>query len=428
MVRLSRWASALVLAATAHAQTWTDCNPMNKTCPPDTALGVSNYSINLIKDVPSTRVWTRTAGSIGSTDNGATFVVNRQGDAPTVQSKFHIFFGTVEVIMRAAAGQGIVSSIVLQSDDLDEIDWEWIGGNNSYVQTNYFGKGNTTTYDRAIWHPVKNVQGDFHNYTTDWSPEKIDFYIDGNVVRTLKYGEANGGHNFPQTPCDVRLGIWAGGQQGNNNYTVEWAGGATDFSKAPFVMTVQSVRVSDASTGNSQYVWTDRSGSYQSIKSQNTTSMLVLDGNNGPSDGQTASQKWRGLSTSAKIGIVAGVLGVLAVIIIVFMVCCIKQRRAGKHERLLEDAKWDKERAAMIAYRAQMNRERNEKMGMTRGQAYEVVPNHHAVPPQGNTMYSMGQAGAFVQPPNGSVRSAPYAYSAHSTNSLASTGRGYQRF
>ena len=44
--------------------------------------------------------------------------------------------------LKAAPGTGIVSSAILQSDDLDELDWEWLGGTEyaSKVQTNYFGK------------------------------------------------------------------------------------------------------------------------------------------------------------------------------------------------------------------------------------------------------------------------------------------------
>lgn len=30
--------------------------------------------------------------------------------------------------MRVVSGMGIVSCVVLELDDLDEIDWEWIGG------------------------------------------------------------------------------------------------------------------------------------------------------------------------------------------------------------------------------------------------------------------------------------------------------------
>lgn len=58
-----------------------------------------------------------------STDLGAEFTISEQGDAPTIESEFYIFFGHVDVKMRAANGTGIVSTWILESDDLDEIDW-----------------------------------------------------------------------------------------------------------------------------------------------------------------------------------------------------------------------------------------------------------------------------------------------------------------
>jgi beta-glucanase (GH16 family) len=256
-----------ILAPTALAQTWSDCNPMNQTnCPNNIALGISNYSIDFTTQTLSTKVWNHTAGEVNyDFTRGASFTVEKKLDSPTVQSNFHIFFGQVEVIMLSAPGRGIVSSIVIQSDDLDEIDWEWIGGNNTHVQTNYFGKGNTTSYDRAVWHEVETPQQLYHNYTTDWQPDKIDFYIDGHNVRTLKKENANGGKNYPQTPANVRLGIWPGGDPKNNKYIVEWAGGAVDYGKAPFTMAVKSVRVTDAHTAT-EYHWGDQTGSAESIQ------------------------------------------------------------------------------------------------------------------------------------------------------------------
>lgn len=344
--------------ATSWAQTWSDCNPLNTTtCTPNTALGVSNYSIDFTQYEMSNKVWNWTAGAASYGIGGADFIINRRGDSPTVKTRFYIFFGTVEVIFKAASGQGVCSSVVIQSDDLDEIDWEWIGGNTTHVQTNYFGKGNTTSYDRAIWHPVDSPQTSFHNYTTDWSQEKIDFYVDGNIVRTLHYADANGGNNFPQTPSDIRLGVWAAGDSNNNNYTIEWAGGEVDYSEAPFKMTVKSIRISDRTTGYTQYQYGDKSGSFSSIKLLNSTKAISLDGENG----QSMVQRWHGLSQTAKIAIGASVCGALLIGVIVFAFCCIKQRRAGKHEKLLEDAKFEKDRAELMAFRAEMSRQRNEK-------------------------------------------------------------------
>ena len=255
----------LGLLATAFAQTHTDCNPLNTTCAPNTALGVSNYTIDFTQSTMSDKVWNVTARPINYGSDGAEFTIAQKGQSPTVQSNFFLFFGQVEIIMKPAAGQGIVSSMVLQSQDLDEIDWEFIGGNNSYVETNFFSKGNQTDYGNAKWYPVDDPQGAYHNYTLNWTPEKLEWIIDGSVIRTLTYDEANNGAKFPQTPCDVRLGIWAGGDSSQPNGTIEWAGGLTDYSKTPFTMAVKSVRVSDASRGT-QYSYGDTSGSYQSIK------------------------------------------------------------------------------------------------------------------------------------------------------------------
>jgi beta-glucanase (GH16 family) len=154
----------------------------------------------------------------------------------------------------------------MESDDLDEIDWEWLGGDLTEVETNYFGKGNTTTYDRATYVPVSSPQATFHTYTIEWKSSAITWAIDGTIIRTLPYAAANGGANFPQTPMQVKLGNWVGGSSTAPKGTVEWAGGLTDFKEAPFTMYVKSLTVQDYSTGGASYVYSDMSGDWQSIK------------------------------------------------------------------------------------------------------------------------------------------------------------------
>lgn len=246
------------------AQTYTDCNPLEKTCPSDPALG-TDWTFDFTS-APKTGTWNTTAGTITYGSNGAEFTISEKGQSPTIQTNFYIFFGRVEVHMRAAPGQGIVSSIVLESDDLDEVDWEMIGGDHTQVETNYFGKGNTTTYDRAIWYPVTDPMNNFHNYTVVWTAEKLEWYIDSNLIRTLLQADADdNGNNFPQTPMYVRLGIWAGGDTTENSAgTVEWAGGATTYDDAPFTMYVSECRITDYSSGKS-YTYGDMTGSWQSI-------------------------------------------------------------------------------------------------------------------------------------------------------------------
>lgn len=53
--------------------------------------------------------------------NGAVFEIASLGVAPTIETGKYIFFGRVDIEVQAAPGQGIVTSAVLQSDDLDEV-------------------------------------------------------------------------------------------------------------------------------------------------------------------------------------------------------------------------------------------------------------------------------------------------------------------
>lgn len=194
--------------------------------------------------------------------SGVKFTVAKSGDAPQLTSLFYIMFGRVEFTMKSAPGAGIVSSLVLQSDDLDEIDMEWLGADDTEVQTNYFGKGQTGSYNRGQFNPAANNQAGFITYTIDWTADRIVWSVGGTVVRTLSYNDANG--QYPQTPMQVKFGSWSGGDPSNPQGTISWARGPTDYSKGPFSMTVQSLVVTDYSTGKA-YRYGDTSGTWQSV-------------------------------------------------------------------------------------------------------------------------------------------------------------------
>lgn len=174
-----------------------------------------------------------TAGTdlISFSENGAELTIAQEGDSVTIESAFYIMFGTVEIIFQAAKGQGIISTLVFLSDDLDEIDIEVKGSNYSSVSNNFYGQGNTSQYNSQ--YPEVNwpegAMGGFHNYTVDWSAEQIEWFYDGQLVRTQPYlppGE------YPQTPCYIKFGLWAGGAPSEPNGTITWAGGPTNFNDA----------------------------------------------------------------------------------------------------------------------------------------------------------------------------------------------------
>ncbi|CAK7228534.1 hypothetical protein SBRCBS47491_006937 [Sporothrix bragantina] len=353
---MTRILSPLALVATAlslfaghtAAQVTTDCQPLNTTgCPADPAFGTDHMFV--FNSTPSIDFWMTTAGSVQySAENGAQFTINKQGDSPTIRSTFYIFFGRTEMMIKAAEGTGVISSVMFLSDDLDEIDLEFMGGNQSFVETNYFGKGRQD-FNNAIYYPVDGgISNDFHNYTTVWTNESLIYYIDGTKVRTLLPAEANSTFNYPQTPMRISLGIWAGGDPTLPEGTREWAGGTTDYTKGPFNMYVKSARVTDYSTGK-EYSYGDHTGSWESIKITAGNSTAVDTINAKPAE--TLADKWNNLSPVAHIAVYASAGGVGAIIAAVGLYYCIKQRKRGREENRLYEQRLASERLELEQFK-----------------------------------------------------------------------------
>ncbi|KAK0641095.1 concanavalin A-like lectin/glucanase domain-containing protein [Cercophora newfieldiana] len=268
---LSQLLTVAVAATAVTAQTFSKCDPTKKDCPFPKALGskiidhdFTKGATDFIKDLDGTKI------EYDGT-NGAVYSIKEPSNAPTTESDKYIFFGQVDITMKAAPGAGIVTSIVLESDDLDEVDWEWVGGDNTKVQTNYFSKGCTETYDRGGFTPVSSPLTEYHTYTLKWTREKLEWIINGQVVRTLNSAGLSGCAGYPQTPMRVKLGSWVAGKEGNSPGTIEWSGGLANFANAPFNAYYKSIRVQDFMGGGgakeaTEYQYTDRSGTWQSIK------------------------------------------------------------------------------------------------------------------------------------------------------------------
>lgn len=193
------------------------------------------------------------------TSEGAVLGIHKRLDNPQLTSKEYILFGKAEAEIRGSPGLGIISSLYLQSDDLDEIDiTEMFGGTDLKFQTNYFVKGNVSNHERGSYHDtVTSPFDNFHKYGVEWTSKKITFFFDDKPVRSI-YRKGNK-HGYPLSPMRVIISMWAGGDYGNSKGTIEWAGGLTDYKKTPFYMTVRNVRIENY-TGKVEYVYNGEMG------------------------------------------------------------------------------------------------------------------------------------------------------------------------
>ncbi|KAB8219449.1 concanavalin A-like lectin/glucanase domain-containing protein [Aspergillus novoparasiticus] len=324
--------SALARIAVADEQT--ECNPLNATCPADPALGTEHtWWFNSTLDE---KLWDMTTGVPTYTSEGAEFSIKTENGSTLLQSNFYIFFGVMEAHVKMAKGAGIISSVILQSDDLDEIDWEWVGYNTSQVQSDFFGKGNTTTSDRGGYHAVANADTEFHNYTSYWDKDRLEWWIDNELVRTVNYSEPLTvyGKNYPQTPCRVKVSNWPVGIASQSIGNIEWGGGLVNWTNLPFTMTVQRIRVQDFHSGK-EYTYSGNSGSYDSINVVSGNSTAKTEINKKPA--KTLAQKWDDLGKAAHIGVYCGAAAAGVLIVAGIAMWCVRQRRKGRLERGLAE-------------------------------------------------------------------------------------------
>ncbi|CEP62554.1 putative glycosylase LALA0_S05e08218g [Lachancea lanzarotensis] len=153
-----------------------------------------------------------------------------------VSSSKSFLYGKVSVEMKVARGKGVVSAMVLMSAVKDEVDFEFLGGELDSAQSNFYHRGeliHTRMQKSRIW-PDGHDQ--YHRYEFDWNEDRINWLIDGSVVRTLHrmdtYDPVTGVYKYPSTPMRLEIAVWPGGVESNHPGTVMWAGGLIDWTNA----------------------------------------------------------------------------------------------------------------------------------------------------------------------------------------------------
>ena len=133
---------------------------------------------------------------------------------------------------------------------------------------------------------------DWHTYEIDWTPEKVDWIVDGSVHRTLKkadtYNETSKQYQFPQTPSRLQMSLWPAGQASNAQGTIDWAGGEIDWNSEDIknvgydYATIGEVTVkcydppSDAkNNGDKAYLYTNSAALESDIEITNNSTTLA---------------------------------------------------------------------------------------------------------------------------------------------------------
>jgi hypothetical protein len=137
--------AALLITAFAPstlAQTFSACKDDLPSCDPNPAQKDAVFNTKFGAGGTPPAGWKQSVckGNTAYNSDGVALTVAASGDCPALETEDYVLFGLIEVCrsstfspsmrltnfqvkMKAAPGAGIVSSIVLESDALDEVDW-----------------------------------------------------------------------------------------------------------------------------------------------------------------------------------------------------------------------------------------------------------------------------------------------------------------
>ncbi|MEL6245612.1 MAG: family 16 glycosylhydrolase, partial [Pseudomonadota bacterium] len=132
-----------------------------------------------------------------------------------IQSDAFYSYGTYEVEMQASGESGVVSSFFLFSGTFfgatqhNEIDFEFLGGDTSVVNINYFYGGAKLGDNGSVQVPLGfDAAAGLHTYTIDWQPDSIRWLADGVLLYEVTSETAP--VPIPNESMKVYANVWTG--------------------------------------------------------------------------------------------------------------------------------------------------------------------------------------------------------------------------
>jgi hypothetical protein len=151
-------------------------------------------------------------------------------NTPNLKEQTNFLYGRFSASIKTSHFPGTVSSLFLyRSSPWQEIDIEFLGNNPRKIQFNiYFNKGkdgepnNDYTQNSPIQMDLPFDSSEaFHEYTIEWAPNLIRWYVDGKVFR-----EITDPNQVPYLGMTLRMNHW-----GVCDAASDWAGAHFDTER-----------------------------------------------------------------------------------------------------------------------------------------------------------------------------------------------------
>lgn len=160
---------------------------------------------------------------------------------------FSFTYGRVEARMKLPRGQGMWPAFWMLGDNISKVGWpacgevdvmESLGREPSIVHGTVHGPGYSGKLGISAQYTLPGVPelaNDFHVYAADWTPDSIEFSIDGHVYATVKPSSLPAGTPWVYDhPFFLLLNLAVGGA---------WPGNPDSSTSFPQEFTIDYVRV-----------------------------------------------------------------------------------------------------------------------------------------------------------------------------------------
>jgi beta-glucanase (GH16 family) len=202
-------------------------------------------------------------------------------------------YGRFEARMKMAYAPGCISSMFLYYNDSymgngknwNELDIEVIGTNQSGFQSNIITGTASSKVTSEIKHSLSYpVDGDYHVYVMEWTPDYVAWSIDGTEMRRTNVGDTRNQVSALVEKQSLRFNLWASKETG-------WVG-KLNAKNLPVTQYIDYVKVSSYDVDSKSFteLWTDDFDSFNSSRwgrgnwamdlvTERITNVVVEDGN-----------------------------------------------------------------------------------------------------------------------------------------------------
>ena len=165
-------------------------------------------------------------------------VLTETGGGTGIKLDNKIQYGNIDVTMKVAKGNSIVSAFILFSDEnQDEVDFEFVQNKNypnRNIQTTFYYRGiplydvNDLYIDTGI-----DLAYSYNKYTIIWDKEFYEWRFNDKFLRRTYKKDTK---NYPDSLSNIKISIW-------EHVPSNWSGPAPNFTEGPFILSISSITV-----------------------------------------------------------------------------------------------------------------------------------------------------------------------------------------